>query len=365
MNTSTAPHAAWIAYGTSESSLTSTAYYGGTINSENGSFSVDIASLDSSTKYYYKAYMTVWNGSAYVDIEGEVLSFISGSPSPVSDRGFLDCYEVPDITVQGVSTGTETFGSTSYYSYTTANSNQRVVTHTFSYGGSTLRNYTMLYDKTKHAALWVAFVMNGDSYPWLVDRSDSWKPDPAIPESWQPSLPSGYQESSTYSRGHQAASNDRRTTTDQTKQTTYYSNMTPQLSGFNGGVWSTLESDIQKIGNACTGSTMLFVVTGPIFGSGYTTTNDKSGTACAVPTQYYKCIMKVSYSGDTPTAAIGAAYLLDHQNGATRQNVSIDYIEQLTGFNFFAKVPTSLQNTAETEVHPTSYFPQTVTNTSD
>jgi len=340
-------------------------YYGGGITTANGSYSVDIASLESSTMYYYQAWMTVWNGSAYEDIHGDIETFTTASHSAVSNRMYLDCYEIPDVTVQSVSTGTETFGNTSYYSYTTANSTQRVVTHTFSYNSSTQRNYTLLYDNTKHAALWVAFVMNSDSYPWIVARSDNWKADPGIPSAWQPNLDSGYKESDTYSRGHQVASNDRRTTTDQTKQTTYFSNMTPQISGFNGGVWSSLEGDIQKIGNACTGSTMLFVVTGPVFGSGYGTTQDKNGMNCAVPTQYFKCIMKVTYSGNTPSAAVGAAYLLDHQNGATRQNVSIDYIEQLTGFNLFAHVPTDLQNSAEAEVHPTSYFPQKTISTTE
>lgn len=103
---------------------------------------------------------------------------------------------------------------------------------------------------------------------------------------------------------------------------------------------------------------MLYVVTGPIFGSGYGTTNDKDGTACAVPTQYFKCIMKVTLSGVVPVSAVGAAYLLDHQSGATRQNVSIDFIEGLTGFDFFANVPKSVQDAAEDDVHPTSYFPQ-------
>ena len=365
VNTTTAPQTKWIEYGTTSGNLSEIAYYNGVIDTASGSFTVDIASLSSSTTYYYKAYMTVWNGSTYVEIEGEERSFTTPAPSPVTDLGYLTCYEVPDVTVLTHSTGSEHFGSTSYHAYTTSNSNQKVVTHTFSYNSNTLRNYTLLYDRTKHAALWVAFVMNHDSYPWNVSRSDSWYADPGIDATWQPNLSSGYKESSTYARGHQAASNDRRTTTEQTQQTTYFSNMTPQISGFNGGVWASLEGDIQKIGNACTGSTMLFVVTGPIFGSGYGTTQDKNGMECAVPTQYFKCIMKVTYSGNTPSAAVGAAYLLDHQSGATRQNVSIDDIEKLTGFNFFAHVPTDLQNAAEAEVHPTSYFPQTSISTSE
>ena len=64
------------------------------------------------------------------------------------------------------------------------NDNQKVVTHTFKYKGETLRNYTILYDKTKKAALWAAFAMNGDIYPKNVTRDDSWQYDTAIPNSW-------------------------------------------------------------------------------------------------------------------------------------------------------------------------------------
>ena len=310
--------------------------------------------MESNKTYYYQAVITLANGS---DVEGDIMSFQTDSPGAVTNRGNLANYEFPWVSPMTYSTGAETFGSTSWHAYGTSNPKQMVVVHTFSYNG-TKRNYSMLYDGDKRCALWVAFVMNTDSYPWLVDRNDDWKPDPAIPLNWMPNMSSGYAESSTYDRGHQAASNDRRTTTYQTKQTTYYSNMTPQLGGFNGGVWSSLEGDIQKIGKATSGSDSLYVVTGPIFGSGYGTTKDKDGKDCAVPTQYFKCIMKVSFSGGTPEAATGAAYLLDHISGATRQEVTIAYIQQLTGFDFFANIPSGLQSQAEAETHPTSYFPQ-------
>ena len=112
-------------------------------------------------------------------------------------------------------------------------------------------------------------------------------------------------------------------------------------------------------GMTCKITDTLYVVTGPVFGSGYGTTKDQSGTVCAVPTQYFKCIMKVHFSGGKAQSAVGAAYLLDHQNsGAERQNVKISYIEQLTGFSFFSNIPESIRDAAKNEVHPTSYFSQ-------
>ena len=312
---------------------------------------------------------------------GAIKSFttLPEGQTPDAKPGYLSCGEIPTVTLSGSTAhGNETFPYRSdynteaeykanvsdWYRYgVSGNSGQMVVTHTFIRNNKQYRNYSMLYDKSKKAALWVAFAMNADAYPWLVDRSDKWVYDPALAfgddYSWQPDLTTAYAESSTYSRGHQVASNDRRTTVHQTRQTTYFSNMTPQLSGFNGGMWSSLESDIQNIGSATSGSDTLYVVTGPIFGSGYGTTTDKSGTVCAVPTQYFKCIMKVHFSGGKAQSAVGAAYLLNHENsGAKRQEVKISYIEQLTGFTFFSNIPESIRTAAKNEVHPTSYFSQ-------
>ena len=232
------------------------------------------------------------------------------------------------------------------------NENQKVVTHTFMYNGQLLRNYSMLYDKTKKAALWVAFAMNGDVYPSLVSRNDDWNYDPAIPQSWQPNLSSSYTES-TYERGHQVASADRATTNYQRKQTCYYSNMTPQLGDFNSGdntVWDELEGKIQTLGKQTKSNNWLYVVTGAIFDEeNMTYAHDKNNVACSVPVQYYKCIMKVTYnSSGEVTGATGAAYLFDHKSNAPQQTKTIRELEALTTFDFFANIPSRFQESAET-----------------
>lgn len=229
------------------------------------------------------------------------------------------------------------------------NSDQKVVTHTFLYNGKQYRNYTMLYDKTKKAALWSAYPMHATAYPWIVTRSDNWQYDPALDQSWQPKLTSSY--SGGYTRGHQVASNDRRTTIYQMYQTDYFSNMTPQTDTFNAGNttdWDELETSIQNLGKATTGRDTLYVVTGAIFGAGYKTdAKDNNNVACPVPTDYYKCIMKVSFDADGEVkAAKGAAFLLKHETG-TKQEKTIRQLETLTGFDFFTNIPPDYQNSAE------------------
>lgn len=239
------------------------------------------------------------------------------------------------------------------------NDNQKVVMHTFRYNNKELRNYTILYDRTKKAALWVAYAMNSDVYPWNESRADSWHYDPALvfgtasnPDySWQPKLTSSY--SGGYTRGHQVASNDRRTTTYQMYQTDYFSNMTPQTSDFNAGsytAWDELEGSIQNLGYSLTGRDTLYVVTGAIFGSGYTSdAKDNNNVACPVPTQYYKCVMRVEINAYGQATATGAAYLFDHKgaNAGTQVNKTIKEMEQLTGFDFFANIPSDIVSNAE------------------
>ena len=230
------------------------------------------------------------------------------------------------------------------------NADQKVVVHTFKSGTKVLRNYTMLYDKTKKAALWVAYAMNIGSYPWNVTRDDSWHYDPALDQSWQPKLSSSY--SGGYTRGHQVASNDRKTTLYQMYQTDYFSNMTPQLSAFNTGTtsqWDNLETKIQNLGKTVSGSDTLYVVTGAIFDSGYKTdAKDNNNVACPVPTRYYKCIMKVSFNASgVATSATGAAYIFIHDEEADRQDITIDQLETETGFDFFANIPASVRTSAK------------------
>ena len=71
MNTTYAPQAAWFKVGTSLSSLTEDAYFQSAPSGSAGSFSAAISGLAPNTKYYYRAYMTVWTESGYVDIESE------------------------------------------------------------------------------------------------------------------------------------------------------------------------------------------------------------------------------------------------------------------------------------------------------
>lgn len=292
------------------------------------------------------------------------------TPTPSTLPGHLGCFEIPAVgTVSGFEHDYEVLGTTQWYRWDTTNPTQKIVTHTFKNTtvspNRMMRSYTLLQDKDKRCALWVACSMNNDVFPQAVSRTEKWCYDPALDYDWQPNLTSSYPDSggNSYDRGHQLAASYRETTDDQVKMTCYFTNMTPQLSSLNQGRWqSTVEANVRNLGAHTTGRDTLYVVSGPLFIGNYGTVNDKSGNACARPSHYYQCFMKVSFDASgNPTSAKGAAYLVEHVASPTVQYVTIDYVENLTKqsaaeLDFFANVPATLQADAEATATPLASF---------
>ena len=360
-------------------SVTERGFFYGTTNNPSGkitvsgtgtSFSTTLTGLSEGTTYFFKAYAIESNGTYRY---GEVMSFTASTPSALPKH--LGCYEIPAIgTVSNAAEGYEVLPSeqdatdnnprTKWLRWDTGNSNQKIVTHTFWNShvspNKTMRSYTLLQDFDKKCALWVACSMNNDVYPQKVSRSEKWCYDPALPNSWQPNLTSSYPNKNglSYDRGHQLAASYRETTTNQVKMTCYFTNMTPQLSSLNQGVWqSTVEANIRSLGAATSGRDTLYVVSGPLFIGSYDTVEDKDGLSCAKPTHYFQCFMKVSFnSSGVPQSAKGAAYLVEHTASPNVQYKTIDYIESLAGFDFFANVPSAIQNAAESTATPYDQF---------
>ena len=354
-------------WGTNSGNLNNTV--SGTL-SEN-SFSASLSGLTAGTTYYYQAYAKIQGtgdkSSTVSTFYGSTRSFTTSSLNT-----WLSNYEMPATNAASLSesntlyegrychdTFSETYGSTKACRYNTTDANQKVVIHTYSYNSKVVRNYSFLYDKTYKTALWVAYATSnsGDFKDNNVGRNDAWAYDPAIDQSWQQNLSGAYSSSGlSYDRGHQVASNDRQTTTEQNQQTFYYTNMTPQYSSLNQGQWNTLESKVQGVATVTTGRDTLYVVTGPLFEGTLATVTDKSGNECKVPSGYWKCLMKCTFSSDGEmSAAVGCAYLFDTNSSNTAPTATtIDAIESRTGFDFFANVPTSLQTTAESQTY--SFF---------
>lgn len=219
-----------------------------------------------------------------------------------------------------------------------------------------LRNYSFCFDKSKHCALWVAYPLHECYTEGGGNRTNAWSYDPCCVEDvYEPNLRNAYypQGGSSYShsRGHQLPSADRLASNEDNATTFYYTNMTPQLQSLNGGAWASLEDDL-RTEYMC--SDTLYVVTGAHFGNGYGYAYDNKGLGkpCAVPTHYYKVILRTKkgnsgkWVGNCSASELQCVgFWFEHKSGATRQMMSVAEIEKKTGHTFFPNVKNAPKST--------------------
>ena len=226
--------------------------------------------------------------------------------------------------------------------------------------GKSVRNYSMGFDKSKKAALWVAYPMHTSYTSGNAGRTDDWVANPLISIGDQANVRKSYTEDSgsaaDYNRGHQIASADRQASAQMNAQTFYFSNSTPQQSAFNGGIWGTLENAVRN--KQC--SDTLYVVTGAHFASGVTMPKayDVNGDNAPVPTHYYKVLLRTKkgnigkpISDCSASELIAIGFLMEHPKSNTSLDksfkeyaVSVEEIEELTGHTFFPTAPAEVKS---------------------
>ena len=145
-------------------------------------------------------------------------------------------------------------------------------------------------------------------------------------------------------------------------QTFYVTNSVPQIhKSFNSGIWSSLEGALQSVAKSET----IYIVTGSVLNKvgesktiSYTTPKDNTSQKCAIPNYFYKVALKVNTSGGKVTSAQAIGFWFEHKtysDSYTNYAVSVDNIEQWTGFDFFVNLPDSIEKTAETNTSWSSF----------
>jgi len=240
------------------------------------------------------------------------------------------------------------------------------------------RNYSFCFAPEHYAAMWVAYPLH-KCHIGTADRTNAFGFDIDFgkfcddPKNEMQAVVSGAyytnygntsitEDNLQYSRGHQLPSADRTASTTDNRTTFYATNMTPQLQALNGGVWEALEGLVREQW-IC--SDTLYVVTGAIFDDGhpYAYDNKSQGKRVSVPTHYYKALLrtkngasgkKVSECRADELQCIG--FIFAHDKARTSRTVyrsdacSVSSLEERTGFEFFANVPSAPKNTCDTSL---------------
>lgn len=212
-----------------------------------------------------------------------------------------------------------------------------------------MRNYSYYWDYDNLVAHWVAYPLN-QGLIGNGSRTNAWGLDPNLPQSQQPVLYSSW--GTGMDRGHQIPSADR--LSDGDNQATFYgTNMTPQIgSGFNQDIWVTLEGKVRSWSYNCD---TLYVVTGCVVRDGSTDgkynsvggyCKDNDGKRVAVPTAYYKAVLRYSKSSSSYGYGgyCGAAIYLEHKRYSSSaitssMLISIDELEDILGMDLFVNLP--------------------------
>ena len=228
------------------------------------------------------------------------------------------------------------------------------------------RNFSVCYNSRHHSPMWVATPMHR-SYEGDTKRVDNYDYDPTLPVNIQIRLSRSYGE---YTRGHMLGSAERNASRELNNQTFYVSNIAPQMQdGFNqmGGAWNNLESFVDK--QVCADT--LYLVTGAIYErytdtdgtviEPRTTINKNDGKQVGVPTAYYKAMLRTK-NGNTGRSVMEcsreelkcAAFIVGHRSAKKRkptskEMLSIDELERLTGVDFFAGVENAPEDVAKAE----------------
>ena len=198
--------------------------------------------------------------------------------------------------------------------------------------------YALSYNCQTGIPNWVSWQLNRS---WLgsVDRSDDFRPDSDLPDGCYAVRPNDYRGSG-YDRGHLTPSGDRTSSQSDNSATFLMSNMMPQSPSNNREVWRELEEYSRDLVSQ---EKELYIVAG---GEG----KDKAiaNNKVTVPKYTWKVILVLDNGNIENTIAVR----IPNNDTVARTDwkdyiVSVDEIEQKTGYDFFSAVPKSIQTKIE------------------
>lgn len=196
--------------------------------------------------------------------------------------------------------------------------------------------YTLSYNEQHEQADWVAYELTSEEKIKRFNRTNKFLPDPLVITN--SSNNSDYGKSG-YDRGHLAPASDMEWSMTAVAESFYYSNMSPQVPGFNRGVWKRMEGLVRAwavVNNS------IYIVTGPVLTNGLATIGPDK---VSVPKYFYKVILDYS-----EPSIKGIGFIIANASSQEPlQNfaVTIDSVEKFSGIDFYTQLPDLQENLIE------------------
>ncbi len=203
--------------------------------------------------------------------------------------------------------------------------------------------YCFEYSEKHEQPLWVAYELTSEEVNGQCERSDNFREDPEILSG---SASTGDYRNSGYDRGHLAPAGDMKWSEEAMGDSFYMSNMSPQRPSFNRGIWKELE---ERVRDWALDNEKVYVVTGGVLNGNFIEFIGENHVAA--PNYYFKVVLdytdpeKKGIGFVLPNKKIKSALLSEYAS-------NIDYVEKVTGINFFPLMTEDEAGILEKEYDP-------------
>ncbi len=196
--------------------------------------------------------------------------------------------------------------------------------------------YTLSYNPKTKIPRWVAWHLSANHTDGDIGRSNDYREDIDVPT---PRANVEDYKGSTWSRGHMCPAGDNKWDYKAMSETFLLTNICPQHTGLNSGLWNRIEQDCRrwakKYGD-------VYIVCGPVL------LNQEHETIginkVVVPEAFFKVILRLN----PQPAAIG--FIIRNNEGKKKRDQfvnNIDQVERITGIDFFPALPDEIEKKVE------------------
>lgn len=196
--------------------------------------------------------------------------------------------------------------------------------------------YKLHYNQITKQADYVAYCLKHENLNGSEERASSFISDPLI-ENFQVCLKDYYK--SGFDKGHLCPAADMSFNEIAMRESFYYSNVSPQLPGFNRGIWKELETHLRNIAS---NYDSILIVTGPLFLKDLGNIGEHQ---IKIPSHFYKVIVACNHGKYN-----GIGFLFPNEK--SEKDIfdyieTIDHVEQQTKLDFFKEFPDQIENKME------------------
>ncbi len=198
--------------------------------------------------------------------------------------------------------------------------------------------YTVSYNHDTKQPNWVAWVLTKNHATGKVERMD-FEDDEDMPS------PKGYKSdyfNTGFDKGHMCPAGDNKWSETAMAESFLMTNMCPQIHSLNAGIWNSIEQQCRswakKYGK-------VYIVCGPIF---LNKQHRKLGrNKVVVPDAFFKVVLCMQGN----PKAIGFICRNASSKGKKKTDFvnTVDEVERITGYDFFAKLPKNIEKKIESQ----------------